>query len=402
MKIKIILLSISLLALNAIANETSLTGSYKGILNCPGEDKVAKLYAILKQQDTEITGQFLVNNTIHKIEVGYADDEGIFSMTSDTLDFNGEYGTNFKKISGTSCKRNDGIFKLFKTKDTANIQTKITQAKYKNGLQSVWTNTKGRVRDISDQERSEFFSTVGSIKCSQPSGKTFTTAATIVNVNEGSSPAIIFSGHSTCDENNQRLQPKNCSFYYEKNTGEIRAYQFTQIATKFDCNSPEESLDMAVAKLENFETTIGSTVYLTDSINQERKVDDDGEITYPSKRPNVYEDSTMLLAGYDARYNKIKISENCGLISNRTNLDPNLKAHDCITTSGYSGGPVLQKKLNKESNKHEYRLVCVHEAAKTFEKNDARYRLFTKETFGQCVPITRELVVPLFEEVGAW
>ncbi len=406
MKIKIILLSISLLALNAIANETSLTGSYKGILNCPGEDKVAKLYAILKQQDTEITGQFLVNNTIHKIEVGYADDEGVFSMTSNTLDFNGEYGTNFKKISGTSCKRNDGIFKLFKTKDTANIQTKITQAKitqakYKNGLQSVWINTKGRVRDISDQERSEFFSAVGSIKCSHPSGKTFTTAATIVDTNKGA-PIIIFSGHSTCYENNQLLQPKDCSFYYEKNTGEIRAYQFTQIATKFDCNSPEESLDMAVAKLENFEATTASTVTLTDSISQERKVDDDGEITYPSERPNVYEDSTMLLAGYDARYNKIKISENCGLISNRTGLDHGLKAHDCISTPGYSGGPILQKLTIKDSNKHEYRLVCVHEAAKTFEKNDARYRLFTKETFGQCVPITRELVVPLFEEVGAW
>ena len=129
MKIKIILLTVMLLALNAVANETSLTGSYKGILNCPGEDKVKKLYAILKQQDTEITGQFLVNNTIHKIEVGYADDEGVFSMTSDTLDFNGEYGTNFKKISGTSCKRNDGIFKLFKTKDTANIKTKIEAQK---------------------------------------------------------------------------------------------------------------------------------------------------------------------------------------------------------------------------------------------------------------------------------
>ncbi len=309
----------------------------------------------------------------------------------------GKYSKN--NFLNSSAKTHTG---LLKTKNTANIQTKtILQKNSKILLDSVWINTKGRVRDISDQERSEFFSAVGSIKCLQPSGKSFTAAATIVDTNKGT-PIIIFSGHSTCDENNQRLQPKDCSFYYEQNTGEIRAYQFTQIATNFDCNSSEDSLDMAVAKLEDFEATISSAVILTDSINQERKVDDDGEITYPSKKPNVYEDSTMLLVGYDARYNKIKISKNCGLISNRTGLDPNLKAHDCITTSGYSGGPVLQKKLNKESNKHEYSLVCVHKSAKTFEKNDARYRLFTKETFGQCVPITRELVIPLFKEVGAW
>ncbi len=136
MKIKIItLLTISFLTQITFANETSLSGAYKGILNCPGEGKVKKLYAILAQQDTEISGQFLVNNTIHNIEVGYADDEGVFSMTSNSLDFNGEYGTNFKKISGTSCAKNNGIFKLFKTKDTASIQTRITQAKQRKQQQ---------------------------------------------------------------------------------------------------------------------------------------------------------------------------------------------------------------------------------------------------------------------------
>lgn len=274
-------------------------------------------------------------------------------------------------------------------------------------LATVWTNTRGSVRDITPTERSDFLNVVGRVYCQKSNGQHVSTA-TLSGAPKKDTPIIIFSGHSICDEaTGQRLKPSACVFEYEKRLGVKKKYKFTQIATKLDCQNKNAEQDIAMARLEDFYVQNDSTVTYTDSVNHLRTINNKGEVIYKSDNPEESE-ATMFLVGSDTRYNnKIKISNNCGLFDNRKEkvADPDnqyIMAHDCISTPGYSGGPIFQKFYNYKLKKYQHKLICVHRGGTYFhEPKHPNYRkIIAGKTNGLCIAITTDTAA-LYKELDA-
>ncbi|MBE8162936.1 MAG: hypothetical protein HAW63_03005 [Bdellovibrionaceae bacterium] len=276
---------------------------------------------------------------------------------------------------------------------------------------SRWTNTRGRIREITDDEIYSPLNAVGIIKCTDY--KNYNFAATGTLVLRDKAPTILFAGHSTCN-GKTRVPLESCVFQHtyvgndKSRYGQVYEYKFKTRATNHQCGVPFEH-DIAVATLEDFYGFWTSTVTITDSINKTRYIDRQGNIKYKAYNNNDHEDVSMLLVGRDRLYNKLMVSENCGLFdpsNTRTrwhDAKKNEIIHDCISSGGYSGGPIFQKSLNKKKGSYDYNLVCVHSGATYYSNKEHIYyrKLIKGHTGGSCYPIEKSEVNQLYKEAGA-
>lgn len=275
----------------------------------------------------------------------------------------------------------------------------------------LWTNTNGRIRDIRPEEVDSTINTVGIIKCKNSDGTNTEATGTLVPSLKGTGPLILFSGHTTCDDNN-RIPVENCVFLHayvggdENRYGKVYEHRFDKRSTKFKCDDDAAEPDIAVATLKDFDGYGTSTITMTGSVNKNRQVDEEGNITYKSSTDR-YSDATMLLVGNDFIHNKLMISENCGLID-KSDVASLVKAtnsqitHDCLATAGYSGGPIFQKRWDKVKEKYEYKLVCVNSGNTSFKSSRSKNfrKIIEGRTGGRCESIERKILIPLYEKVG--
>lgn len=278
----------------------------------------------------------------------------------------------------------------------------------------LWTNTEGRIREITEEEEGGPINAVGTVVCKKNNGKSFSSTATLAmrGKGEGQGPVILLAGHSVCN-GDTRLPANRCVFQHTyagndtRRYGKVYEHKFKKISTNFECGDDTFKKDIAVAVLEDFDGYWNSTVTFTDSVEKKRYIDDEGNIKYSDPQKDRYDDATMLLVGYDAIYKKLMISENCGLIdkSEAGSLDyftDSQMTHDCLQTPGYSGGPIFQKRWDKKEKKYEYNLVCVNSGDRTYKKpSHSNYRIMVEGlSGGRCQAIERESLVLLFKDVG--
>lgn len=285
----------------------------------------------------------------------------------------------------------------------------------------LWRNKKGRIRDITLEEKNNSgINAVGIIKCKIEGNESIRRATgTLVyrpNLPQGKGPLILFAGHSRC--NNKVLIPKeNCVFLHtfagnwdSSRYGKVYEHKFNQVNTKFKCDQETFENDLAVATLEDFDGYWYSSLFETNSINKKRHLDDSGqfrEVKFATKDSS--KDDSMLMVGYDPYHKKLMISENCGLFdksepSSISTFNSSQMTHDCLQTPGYSGGPIFQKKWNKKKSRYSYRIICVNGGDRTYYKGDhPKYRLFEEGvTGGRCAAIEDETLIELYKGVGAY
>lgn len=279
----------------------------------------------------------------------------------------------------------------------------------------IWKNTNGKIRNITEDERSNTsINAVGTIRCKKSNGEHFTATATITEKRKGSAPTILFAGHSTCD-GDIRVNKNACVFQHEyrgkdkSRYGKVYEYKMKKRSTLYKCGDTSYTDDLAVATLEYFDGAYESMVILTNSIEKNRTVDANGNITYESNEPDKYSDAEMLLVGYDAIYKKIMVSENCGLFdkSEAASLyaeSSEKETHDCKQTPGYSGGPIFKKKYNYQLKKYTYKLVCVNSGDRAYGYfSDPEYGQFVKGvTGGRCASIEAKSLQSLYRSIGAF
>ncbi len=276
---------------------------------------------------------------------------------------------------------------------------------------SLWTNTLGEVRELTAIEKDSELNSVGTTLC-RVGNENIVGSATLIKSKNNDSSIILFSGHNICD-GDKAIPIDQCVFEHAyrgtdpSKYGRKYRHKFKKISTNYKCKNNGQNRDLAMASLKNFYGYKIGAVALTDFIQQKRYTDKDGNIKYYSDEKQRYSDHSMLLVGNDAIYKKLMVSDNCGLIDKSNpafinNLYTHEITHDCLSTSGYSGGPIFQKRWDKQKSKYEYKLACVHSSAVyTKNKNAKNYRkIYNGRYGGVCQSIEKNSFFELYNRIN--